>query len=287
VQLRDRGILITGANRGLGKAIAEACVAEGADVLICARDAVALEETRRELAARAGPGQRVAAEPADVSSAADVHRLFRAAAERLPRLDGLVNNAGVPGPKGLLEEVDFAAWCKTIEINLYGLVMTCRQAVPVFRRQGYGKIVNLSGGGATAPMPRDSAYAASKAAVVRFTETLAQETLGSRVDVNALAPGALNTRFLDAVLSQGPERAGAAAYQRALKQQAEGGVPLEKGARLAVFLLSAASDGITGRLISAVWDSWQELASRAAELRDSDIYTLRRIVPQDRGLNWD
>jgi 3-oxoacyl-[acyl-carrier protein] reductase len=123
--------------------------------------------------------------------------------------------------------------------------------------------------------------------VVRLTETLAKETLASGIDVNAVAPGALNTRFLDQVLSDGPDRVGEDAYARALKQKAEGGVPLEMGANLCAFLLSSASDGITGRLISAVWDPWHNLAAHLEELRRTDVYTLRRIVPDDRDLKWE
>ena len=285
MKLQGRGILITGGSQGLGKAIAQACVAEGAHVFLCARGADLLERTRAELALQAAEGQQVLARVADVSQPDDVRLLVELALHTLPRLDGLVNNAGVYGPKGLTEEVDWREWTRTIEINLMGTVLLCRAVLPIFRKQGYGKIVNLSGGGATAPLPRFSAYAASKAAVVRFTETLAEETRGIGIDVNAIAPGALNTRLLDEVLTAGPERVGQAFYERALKQK-EQGVPLEKGAALCVFLLSSASDGITGRLISAVWDPWGTLPERWPELDGTDIYTLRRIVPKDRGLDW-
>jgi 3-oxoacyl-[acyl-carrier protein] reductase len=162
----------------------------------------------------------------------------------------------------------------------------CRAVIPHFRRQGYGKIINLSGGGATAPLPRISAYACSKAAVVRLTETLAEELRDARVDVNAIAPGPLNTRLLDEVLRAGPDRVGRDFYDRSVKQRDGGGVPLEKGAALAVFLASAAGDGITGRLLSAVWDDWARLPRRREALAASDVYTLRRIVPEDRGLTW-
>lgn len=287
MKLDCHGIIVTGASQGLGRAIAEACVREGAHVLMCARDAKLLEETRAELAAQAAPGQRVLARPADVRSSTDVRGLFETALSSLPTVDGLVNNAGVYGPKGPLEEVDIKEWWSAVEINLLGVALACREVLPVFRRQGHGKIVNLSGGGATAPLPRISAYAASKAAVVRLTETLAEETRGAGIDVNAIAPGALNTRLLDEVLAGGPERVGSEFYQRALTQKQQGGTSLHKGADLCVFLLSPASNGITGRLISAVWDPWPDLPGRRDELSRTDIYTLRRIVPPDRGLNWD
>jgi NAD(P)-dependent dehydrogenase (short-subunit alcohol dehydrogenase family) len=204
----------------------------------------------------------------------------------LGRLDILVNNAGVTGPAGPVESVDWSEWLRTLEINLLGAVLLCRQVLPHFKARGYGKIVQLSGGGATNPLPMLSAYAASKAAVIRFMETLAQETRQYGIDVNAIAPGALNTRMLEDFIAAGAERIGQAFHERSLQQKKDGGVPLEKGAALAVFLGSAASDGITGKLLSAVWDPWQSLPARIEDLRTTDVYTLRRIVPQDRDLAW-
>jgi 3-oxoacyl-[acyl-carrier protein] reductase len=286
MNLHGRGILITGGSQGLGKAVAEACIDAGADVFVCARGAAELEETCRGLRERARAGQRVASLAADVSDPDAVGRLIAAACAQLPRFVGLVNNAGVLGPKGRLEDTPWKEWARAIEINLFGTVLSCQAAIPVFRRAGYGKIVNLSGGGATAPFPNMSSYAASKAAVVRLSETLAHETAGAGIDVNAVAPGALNTRILDEVLSAGPEKVGKAYYEKALRQKASGGAPLDRGAALCVFLLSGESDGISGRLISAVWDPWSSLPQRAGELAQTDVYTLRRIVPADRGLNW-
>jgi NAD(P)-dependent dehydrogenase (short-subunit alcohol dehydrogenase family) len=227
----------------------------------------------------------VGAQVADVSNPHEVHALVQSAVAQFPDLSILVNNAGIYGPKGPIEDVDWDAWVHAIAINLMGSVLPVRALVPQFKRIGYGKVVQLSGGGATSPLPGLSAYAASKAAVVRFAETLALELRAHHVDVNAVAPGAMNTRMLDEVLQAGPERVGEAYYQRALEQQRSGGAPLEHGARLAVWLASPASDGISGKLISAVWDPWHELPGHREEL-DSDIYTLRRIVPADRGLDW-
>ena len=129
--------------------------------------------------------------------------------------------------------MDWDEWVRAIEINLIGTVLPCRGCFPCSGSRGYGKIVNLSGGGATAPLPRLSAYAASKAAVVRFTETLAEELRRTGIDVNAIAPGALNTRLLDEVLAAGPDKVGKSFYERALKQKAEGGAPLEEARRCA------------------------------------------------------
>jgi NAD(P)-dependent dehydrogenase (short-subunit alcohol dehydrogenase family) len=284
--LEGRVALVTGASQGLGLEIARAYVAAGASVMMCARDGVLLDACRRELGAGAGPGQRVLACEADVSSPEQVDALVAATFGAFPRLHVLVNNAGVYGPMGPIESVDWMAWAKAFEINVYGSVLMCRAVVPHFRSHRYGKIVQLSGGGATTPLPRISAYAASKAAIVRFAETLSEEVRDANIDVNAIAPGALNTRLLDEVLSAGPGRVGQAFYERAVTQQAQGGAPLDRGAGLAVFLGSAESDGITGKLISAMWDPWETLCERRDDLRRTDVYTLRRIVPADRGLKW-
>jgi len=284
--LEGRNAIITGANQGLGLAIARAYVMAGASVLLCARDAQMLERARDEVTALAAPGQKVIPQVADVSKQADVENLATNALRAFPQLHILVNNAGVYGPKGLIEDVDWIEWMKAIEINLCGSVMMCRAVLPHFKAHRYGKIVQLSGGGATTPLPRISAYAVSKAAIVRFAETVAEEVRGDHIDVNAIAPGALNTRLLDEVLTAGPDQVGQDFFERSLKQKAQGGAPLGKGAQLAVFLASAESDGITGKLISAVWDPWQQLTAYRDDLQKTDIYTLRRIVPKDRGLDW-
>lgn len=221
----------------------------------------------------------------DVSKPDQVTALAEHAIATFPELDILVNNAGIHGPKGPVEDNDWTAWVQAIEIDLFGSVLLCRALVPHLKKRGYGKVIQLSGGGATQPMRGLSAYASAKAAVVRFAETLAVEVREHRIDVNCIAPGALNTRLLEDVLAAGPAAVGNDYYERALKQKESGGAPIEKAAALAVFLASPNSDGVTGKLISAVWDPWSELPEHAADL-GGDIYTLRRIVPADRGKDW-
>jgi NAD(P)-dependent dehydrogenase (short-subunit alcohol dehydrogenase family) len=284
--LDGRAALVTGASQGLGLAIARAYVEAGASVMLCARDADLLDRARAELAALASPAQVVLATPVDVSQRDQVERLVDATLTAFSRLEILVNNAGVYGPMGLTESVDWDCWVHAIEINLFGSILMCRALVPHFKANRYGKIVQLSGGGATNPLPRLTAYAASKAAIVRFAESLALEVKDHGIDVNSIAPGALNTRMLDEVLAAGPAAVGAAFFERMKRTADEGGTPLETGAALAVFLASAASDGITGKLLSAVWDPWADLPAHAADLDRTDVYTLRRIVPADRGFDW-
>lgn len=285
-KLAGSGAIVTGGSVGLGRVIAETFVREGANVVICARDERAVAEAGRALAALAAPGQIVLAIAADVSKPSDVDALVATATAKLPKLDVLVNNAGVLGPVGFVEDNDWGEWVATVNVNLFGPVLTTRAVLPLFKRQSRGKIINLSGGGATGPRPRATAYAAAKAAVVRFTETVAEEARGTGVDVNAIAPGALNTRLLDQLLAAGPNAVGADEYKKSLKQQEQGGADMQRSADLCVYLASAASDGITGKLISAPWDPWPTLADHRDLLAKSDIYTIRRIIPKDRGEGW-
>lgn len=285
-QLKGRTALITGANQGFGLAVARAYVLAGAHVMICARNQELLISAASEVSALAPGTSAVDSFAADVASVSEVAALVDKTLERFGWIDILVNNAGIYGPKGTIETVDWEDWRQAIEINLFGSMHMMRAVIPHMKGNGYGKIIQLSGGGATNPLPRISAYAASKAAIVRLAETVAEELRGSGIDVNSIAPGALNTRLLDEVLAAGPEGVGQTFYERSLLQKQQGGAPLQKGTALSVFLGSAASDGISGKLLSAIWDPWEELSEHREEINSTDIYTIRRIVPKDRGMAW-
>jgi 3-oxoacyl-[acyl-carrier protein] reductase len=283
MKLKNRNAIVTGGSTGLGRAIVEAFLREGANVTFCARNAADVATTLRELRSWLPAGQQVIGLAADVSRADDVDKLFAAAAP-LGDLQILVNNAGIYGAIGPIEEVDFEAWKRTFEINLFGMVLTARRAIPGMKARRYGKLIQISGAGA-APIPHCSAYVVSKMAVTRLTEALAEELRAFGIDSNAIAPGPLATRLVKEVLEAGPERAGADFYAKNLRWSQEGGVPLDLPARVAVYLASAQSDGITGKLIAAQWDPWETLHEHKTELA-GDIYTVRRIVPKDRGQTW-
>ena len=276
--------LITGGSQGLGRVIAEAFVREGASVMLCARDANLLEGTRAELAGIAAPGQQVLARACDVSSEQQVNALAAVAIAEFGAVHVLVNNAGIYGPLGPTESVPLDEWTRAIEINLYGVLLPCRALIPHFKAAGRGKIIIISGGGATNPLPNISSYAASKAAVVRLMETFSEELKPHHIDVNAVAPGALKTRMMQEVLDAGPEKVGAAFYAKNVKWTEDGATPPALAANLCAYLASGESDGVTGRLISAQWDPWKTLHTHRDEF--GDIYTLRRIVPEDRGKKW-
>jgi 3-oxoacyl-[acyl-carrier protein] reductase len=286
MKLSGLNAVITGGSQGLGRVIAGHYLGAGANVVLCARNREELTAARDELAARF-PAQRVLAQPCDVSDEAQVNALIAFAMRELGSLHALVLNAGIYGPMGPTESVDLAKWRRAIEVNLFGVLLPCRAVIPHFKQARRGKIVILSGGGATNPLPNISAYAAGKAAAVRLMETLAEELRPFNVDVNAIAPGALATRLVDEVLAAGPEKVGAAFYEKNRQWKEKGATPLQLGADLAVYLASTESDGLTGKLISAQWDPWRTFHEHREELAASDIYCLRRIVPEDRGKKWD
>jgi len=284
--LNGKVAIVTGANQGLGLEISRKFVNAGVSLVMSARNGDLLKRAQKELSRGLVPGQVIEVIPTDVSDIQSVDKLLNAALQRFDRIDILVNNAGIYGAMGPIEEVDWAQWIKAIEINLFGSILMCRAVLPTMKEQHKGKIIQLSGGGATNPMPNISAYAVSKAAIVRFAETLAEEVREFNIDVNAIAPGALNSRMLDEVLAAGPEKVGQAFFDKSIKQKESGGAGFDKGAELAVFLASDASNGITGKLISALWDDWERWPEHLDELRTSDVYTLRRIVGRDRGFLW-
>jgi NAD(P)-dependent dehydrogenase (short-subunit alcohol dehydrogenase family) len=287
MKLKGLSAIITGGSQGLGFEIAKQFVMDGANITICGRNSVTLNQAQQQLIALSNGPSKVLAKTSDISKLDQVEDLIATALEAFQKIDILVANAGVYGTKGPIDEIDWNEWSEAIDINLKGTVLPCRAVLPHFKKNKAGKIIILSGGGATKPMPYMSAYAASKAAVVRFAETLAEEVKHFNIDVNTVAPGALNTRLLDEVLEAGPDKVGKAFYEQSLKQKNQGGTPLHLGANLCAFLASAASNGITGKLISAVWDPWENFPDYIDDLKQSDIYTLRRIVPEDRGKDWD
>ena len=275
-ELTNKRALVTGAGRGIGRSIAVALAAAGAQVGLMARTRSQLEAVAREIS---DAGSEAAVLPGDVGEESDVRASIQTFVERFGGIDILTNNAGITGPIGPIQEIDGADWERAIRVNLLGCFLCTRYALPYMIEQRAGKIINLSGGGAVGARPRFGAYSASKAAVVRLTETVAAEVAEYGIDVNAIAPGAINTTMLDVVIAAG-DAAGLEA-EAALKQKAEGGADPARAAALAVYLASRRSDGLSGRLISALWDNWETLDIEA--VMASEMFAVRRVKKPDDG----
>ena len=262
--------IVAGAGRGIGRAIAVQLATAGARLLLAARTEGELRETAELCTAHGAVTDFVTA---NIASAADVEALV----ERAGAPHVAVNAAGVYGPIGSSLEVDAQDWADAVRVNLVGTFHFCRTVARPMVQQRHGKIIVLAGGGATAPLPFLSSYAAAKAGVVRLVETLAEELAEANVQVNAIAPGLVDTKLQDDVLVAG-ERAGPLFEKiRAARESGAGTVGPEIAAQLALFLASPESGSLTGKLIAAPHDPWREWAGRGAELNASPLYTLRRL----------
>jgi len=262
-------LVITGSSSGIGKFLADSFTAKGHAVCRVARSP-----------------QDGFSFQCDVSDWPALQNCAKRVARKWPTVGGLICCAAIQEPIGPAMEVDPAAWRSTLAVNLDGTFFTIRAFYPLLCKTGRrAKIICFSGGGASSPRPNFAAYGVSKAGVVRLVETLAAEWRGQPLDINAVAPGAIFTRMTEQVLARGTAVVGNVEFDRASKQPRNDGAQLEKVMGLIEFLLSPKSDGITGKLISAVWDPWEKLHEFKKDL-DSDIYTLRRIVPRDRGKDW-
>lgn len=259
-----RRVLVTGASRGIGRVVAGRLARDGYAVTACARDHRRLAES---VAALPGQGHRSLAP--DVCDDAAWGR----AAAGLEDVTGVVCAAGVIGPIG---DIDAASFVHALKVNVAGTLLTVQACAPALRACD-GAAVVLSGGGATGPFARFDAYAASKAAVVRLAENLAAGGLR----INAVAPGFIVTDMQSEVLDAGPERVGQAYYDRVRAALDEGsGDDPERAAALVALLLSDEARGISGRLLSAPWDPWEDEAFRDRLRAEPDLGTLRRIDDQ-------
>jgi 3-oxoacyl-[acyl-carrier protein] reductase len=283
-------LVLTGSSTGIGRALAERLLADGHQVWGLARSDQSEFAAKHEV--------RFQSTRCDVAQWADVQGAVADVALAWPHVDGLITCAGLQGEIGRALAADPALWSATVHANLDGTFFAIRGfAALLARAPRRAKIICFSGGGATKARANFSAYGVAKTGVVRLVETIAEEERTRPLDINALAPGAIDTRLTDEVIALGPTVVGDAEYAAALKLKSATAAssdvagkplgPLEKTLGLVTWLLSPASDGISGRLLAAPWDPWPTLDQRATELASSDIYTLRRILPEDRGRKWE
>jgi NAD(P)-dependent dehydrogenase (short-subunit alcohol dehydrogenase family) len=272
-------IVLTGSSTGIGRALAERLLARGDEVWGLARS--------DQSSFAASSGGKFRASRCDVSEWPAVERAAGEVAASWPHIDGLIACAGLQGEIGRALAADAGRWSATIRANLDGTFHALRAFDALLARgPRRAKVICFSGGGATKPRARFSAYGVAKTGIVRLVETIAEEERGRAYDINAVAPGAINTRLTDEVLALGAAVVGEAEHAAAKKQKEGGNASIEKAIGLVEWLLSPASDGISGRLLAAPWDPWHTLDQYAAELATTDIYTLRRIVPAERGKKW-
>jgi NAD(P)-dependent dehydrogenase (short-subunit alcohol dehydrogenase family) len=272
-------IVVTGSSSGIGRAIVQRLISSENRVWGMARsDQSDFEAAHPKLF------RSLRCDVADwtaVASAAD------SVGKACTGIDALICCAGIQGEVGPTLKANPERWSATVRANLDGTFHSIRAFHGLLARgERRAKIVCFSGGGATKARPNFSAYGAAKTAIVRLVETIAEEAQGSPLDINAVAPGAINTRLTDEVIALGPEVAGRAEFEAAVKQKSTGGASISRALDMVEWLLSEKSDGVTGKLLSAPWDPWEHLGEHVAKLSGVDVFTLRRITPEDRGLKF-
>src|SRR3989338_8880338 len=253
-KMQGKVVLITGGSLGIGQCIAKTFAKEGARVFICSRTSADVNYITKAIQEE---NEFCEGLSMDVTDSGQVKAWVEDIYQRLKRVDLLINCAGIYGPIGPMETLDPKEWKNTVEINLFGTVNCIRAVVPIMKKQRAGKIINFSGVGV-------------------ITEVLARELKDFNIQVNAIAPGAVNTRFLDRVLEAG-SNPGKEFYERSLRQKEEGGTPPELAAKLALFLASEDSNFITGKIISAKWDPFHQAKEFREELEKGGLWNLRRI----------
>ena len=273
MRLAGQVAIITGAGRGIGRAIALACAREGARLALASRTAAELEETADE-ARRLGAEALVV--PTDVADRAQADRMAAQALDHYGAIDVLVNNAGSAGPLGMLHEADPDRWVNTIQVNLFGTYYCTRAALPIMLRQGRGRIVNICAGGGISPYPLFSAYVAGKVGIMKVAEVMALELAGSNIRVNCVCPGGVATRMLEGNRDDA-DRAGLTELRDYISGVLAGkGESPDLTAELTVFLASDESGTLTGRVFTSK-DDPAEIAKHVPEIMASDAYLLRRV----------
>ena len=262
-------VVITGAGRGIGKRLAIGFAARGARVGLVARTGGELDLTDLEIKHAGGISHKLAADVRDFERLNGVFELMR---HRHGSIQVLICAAAIQGPIGPFHKVSMKAWSDTIETNLMGVVNSCRAVVPKMIENRRGKIIVLAGGGAATPRPNFTAYSASKAAVVRFSESLAEELRDQNIQVNCFSPGGAYTTMTDEILRSG-DAAGWKEIEGAEKIQQTGGIKPEKQIELASFLASEVSNHISGKFLH-VEDDWKRLETAQVT---PDLFTLRRL----------
>ena len=273
MRLQNRVALITGAGRGIGRAIALAYAREGAQLALAARTLNELEETARQTEALGAATCIVAT---DVTDQTQVEEMVRQTLDTFSTIDIMVNNAGVPGPVGPLQDNDVSYWSQTIIVNVIGVFLCCRAALPVMISNNRGKLINVYGGRGR----NVSSYGASKVAVADITETLAMELEGKNIQVNALSPGSINTRMWEETRDAAQAVGDQELFEYGQRVTSGGGASIERAAELAVFLGSDSSGNLTGRIIPATTEDFTTLAQRVPAIMASDAYTLRLMGPE-------
>jgi 3-oxoacyl-[acyl-carrier protein] reductase len=252
--------LVTGGGRGIGQGVALRLAKEGMRVAISARSADQLAETVRL------SGGEILAVTADVSKPDDVRAMVARVENQFGPIDLLINNAGIGGPLTPFLDASPDAWWKTLEVNLRGPYLCCREVLPGMIARRAGRIINVASGAGTYPIPDMSAYVASKTALIRLSEQLAMEMKPHGISVFPIRPGVVRTSMADEARDAIP------LVKKILDEGQD--VTTDVVADLVLFLASGKADRLSGRLLS-VNEDLPEILRRAEDVERDELYVLR------------
>ncbi|HBJ32179.1 MAG TPA: hypothetical protein DDY93_12535 [Dehalococcoidia bacterium] len=235
-KLKGQTAIVTGASRGIGKAIAVMFASEGANVVVTARTEYAIDDLAGRIVQSGGSALAVTA---DLSIDSDLQRIADETLANYGRIDILVNNAGIIHPRINLVDFDFELWRKVVAVNLEAVALLTALCLPSMMQRNYGKVINISSIGGRKGSKGRSAYRATKAALINLTESVAAETKPYGIDVNCICPGGVDTE----------------GYREAFRMRGKIDDPSlmapEEIAKLAVYLASDDSSSVTGAAIDA------------------------------------
>jgi len=268
---RNLNIVITGGGSGIGAAIALSLSKDDNNIIICGRREDRLKDVSDDR-------KNIAYKTCDISDEEQVIDFSRFVGKKFKKVDVIINCAGVFGPIDIFDKTNSEQWKKTFEINTYGPYLIIKHLLELLLLSDTKKIVNFAGGGAFSPFPNYSAYAVSKAGIVRLSENLACELADKGVCINCVAPGFVATDLHKVTLEAGASKAGKQ-YEQTIKKIKSGSVPIEIPVNCVKFLISDRSKGLTGKTISATFDKWNSdfFQKSLIEISDSELYSLRRI----------
>jgi NAD(P)-dependent dehydrogenase (short-subunit alcohol dehydrogenase family) len=281
--LKDKVAIITGGSRGIGKAIAERFAQEGCNIMLASRTKSELEKTAESIKKKFAV--KISSYRTDIGYENEVASLIQKTIAKFGKIDILVNNAAIVGPTGEISHINGQEFFNTLKNNIGGTVFCTKAVIPYMKSQKQGCIINLSGGGGLYPLPYYDAYSASKAAIVRLTENFALELEKFNIYVTAISPGAVNTKMFDDQLKIGKNTIGEKNWQALQDRLASGSDSIDKASELALFIACQNRKELNGRVISAIWDNWENISKQKEKIIDTDVFKMRRVVPKDREID--
>ena len=281
--LKDKVAIVTGGSRGIGKAIAERFAQEGCNLMLASRTKSELEKTAESIKKQFSVN--ISSYQTDIGNENEVASMVQKTIAEFGKIDILINNAAIVGPTGEISQINGREFFNTLKNNIGGTVFCTKAVIPHMKSQKRGCIINLSGGGGLYPLPYYDAYSASKAAIVRLTENFALELEKFNIFVTAISPGAVNTKMFDEQLKIGKNTIGEKNWQALQDRLASGGDSIDKASELALFIACQNRKELNGRVISAIWDNWENISKQKEKIIDTDVFQMRRIVPKDREID--